>query len=148
VSVAETMDRDLPLVPATMRVGELADRIARHDPALRHQGMIVTDIDGKLSGVITRGDVLRALDQDPKGTMTVLEAGSRNLVVAYPDEVLHEASEKMLRHDIGRLPVVERSDPHKVVGYLGRKGIMAARLRRMEDEHLREPGWIGRFSKT
>jgi len=31
VSVAETMDRDIPLVRADMRVGELADRIARRD---------------------------------------------------------------------------------------------------------------------
>ncbi len=146
VSVSETMDRDVPVVPAGMRVGEVADRIARRDPALAHQGMIVIDTDGKLAGVITRGDILLALDQDPQGKMTVLEAGSRNVIVTYPDEVLHEASEKMLRHDIGRLPVVDPKDPGKVVGYLGRKGIMAARLRRLEDEHLREPGWIKRFS--
>jgi CIC family chloride channel protein len=146
VSVAETMDRDIPVVPASMRVGEVADRIAGRDPTLRHQGMIVTDVDGKLAGVVTRGDILRALDRDPQGNMTVLEAGSRHVILTYPDEVLHEASEKMLRHDIGRLPVVDPKDPGKVVGYLGRKGIMAARLRRLEDEHLREPGWIKRFS--
>jgi CBS domain-containing protein len=52
--------------------------------------------------------------------MTVLEAGSRRLVITYPDEVLHEASSKMLRNNIGRLPVVERNDPRKVIGYLGR----------------------------
>ena len=148
VSVSETMDRDVPVVSASMRVGEVADRIARHDPTLAHQGMIVTDADGKLVGVITRGDILRALDTDPQGNMTVLEAGSRNVIVTYPDEVLHDASEKMLRHDIGRLPVVDPKDPGKVVGYLGRKGIMAARLRRLDDEHLREPGWIKRFSRT
>jgi len=148
VSVAETMDRDIPLVRADMRVGELADRIARRDPALAHQGMIVTGPEGKLAGVITRGDVLRALDRDPQGSMTVLEASTRDIVVTYPDELLHDASEKMLRHDIGRLPVVERDHPEKVIGYLGRKGIMAARLRRLDDEHLREPGWMGRFSGT
>jgi CBS domain-containing protein len=91
---------------------------------------------------------LRALDRDPKGTTTVFDEASRNVVVTYPDEALQEASDKMLRHDIGRLPVVERGDPRKVVGYLGRKGIMAARLRRMEEEHVREPGWIKRFSRN
>jgi len=49
----------------------------------------------------------------------------------------------MLRHDIGRLPVVDRVNPKQIVGYLGRPNIMAARLRRMEEEHVREPGWIG-----
>jgi H+/Cl- antiporter ClcA len=146
MTVSETMDRDVPTLPANMRVGELAERIAGRDPVVsRHQGMVVVDGDGKLVGIITRGDVLRALDQDPSGSMNVLEAGSRRLVVTYPDEVLHEASSKMLRNDIGRLPVVDRKDPTRVVGYLGRPGVMAARLRRLEEEHVREPGWAKRF---
>ncbi len=74
--------------------------------------------------------------------MTVLEAGSRKLVVTYPDEVLHEASAKMLRNNIGRLPVVDREDTSRVVGYLGWPHVMAARLSRRDDEHLREPGWM------
>jgi CIC family chloride channel protein len=73
----------------------------------------------------------------------VLEAGTRDVVVTYPDEVLHDASAKMLRNNIGRLPVVDRKDPARVVGYLGRQGIMAARLHRLDEEHVREPGWMG-----
>jgi CBS domain-containing protein len=146
MTVSETMDRDVPTLPANMRVADLAERIARRDPAVsRHQGMVIVDSDGKLVGIITRGDLLRALEQDPSGAMTVLEAGSQKVVVTYPDEVLHEASSKMLRNDIGRLPVVDRKDPTRVVGYLGRPGVMAARLRRLEEEHVREPGWAKRF---
>jgi len=148
VMVAETMDKEAPILPADMRVSELSDRIARRDPAVsRHQGMVILDSEGKLAGVITRGDVLRALDHDPKGAMSVLDAGTRNVIVTYPDELLHEASAKMLRNNIGRLPVVERNDPCRVVGYLGRPGIMAARLRRLEEEHVLEPGWIRRHRK-
>ncbi len=77
--------------------------------------------------------------------MSVLDAGSREVVVAYPDEALHEASGKMLRHNIGRLPVVERNQPRHVVGYLGRPGILAGRLRRLEEEHVREPGWMSKL---
>jgi CIC family chloride channel protein len=146
--VSETMDPGVPTLPAEMLVGELADRIARREPEVSaHQGMFILDANGKLAGVITRGDVLRALDKDPSGAMTVTEAGTRDLIVTYPEEVLHEASVKMLRNNIGRLPVVDREDPRHVVGYLGRPGIMAARLRRLEDEHVREPGWLKRFGK-
>jgi CIC family chloride channel protein len=148
VMVSETMDRDgnIPKVQADVKVAELADRIARRDPEVsQHQGMLVLDRDGRLQGVITRGDVMRALDNDPSGSMTVLEAGCRKVVVTYPDEVLHEASAKMLRNGIGRLPVVDRQDHQRVVGYIGRPGIMAARLRGLDDEHLREPGWLKRF---
>ncbi len=65
-------------------------------------------------------------------------------MVTYPDELMSEAAAKMLRNDIGRLPVVDRADPRKAVGYLGRSGVMAARLRRFQDEHVREPGWFPR----
>jgi len=144
VMVSETMDREAPVVAADMRVAELADRIARRDPEVsRHQGMVVVDEEQKLVGVITRGDILRAFDKDPVGAMTVREAGSPRVVVTYPDELLSEASAKMLRHNIGRLPVVDRNDPRRILGYLGRPGIMSARLRRLEEEHVREPGWIG-----
>ena len=148
VRVSETMDREAPKLTQDMTVRELADRIGRGDPELRkHQGMFVIDADGRLAGVITRGDVMRELDRDPSGARRVIEAASQNVIVTYPDELLHDAAAKMLRNDIGRLPVVERADPARIVGYLGRSGIMAARLRRLEEEHVREPGWIKGFQK-
>jgi chloride channel protein, CIC family len=148
VTVLETMDKVPPTIPASVRVGELAEQIAKHDPAVsRHQGLFIVDEKGELAGIITRGDVIRALDQDPAGVNTVLEVGSRNIIVTFPDELISEASEKMLHNDIGRLPVVERSNPRKLVGYLGRQGIMSARLRRLQEEHVREPGWFRGFQR-
>jgi chloride channel protein, CIC family len=82
--------------------------------------------------------VLRALQQDPEGNATVLEAGNHTLIVTYPDELLHDAMEKMLKHNVGRLPVVERGDPARVVGYLGRSCILDARLRHHHEEVVRE----------
>jgi len=145
-TVREAMDPDVPTISGDMSIGEVAERIARHDPSVsRHQGLVVLDKDEKLTGIITRGDVLRALDKAPSGTMTVSEAGTHKIIVTYPDEVLHEALAKMLRHNVGRLPVVDRGDSRKVVGYLGRPGVMSARLRRLDEEHVREPGWIQKF---
>jgi H+/Cl- antiporter ClcA/CBS domain-containing protein len=139
--VEEVMDRDVPTVPASMKVSELSDRIARHDPRLtRRQGIPVLDDEGGLAGIITRGDVLRALERGEDGDPTVLDAGSASLIVTYPDEVLQEAVVKMLRADIGRLPVVDRKDPRRLVGYLGRAGVMAARVRQHEEEYVREQG--------
>src|SRR4051812_33025730 len=139
--VSEVMDENPPTVPALMKVTELSDLIAHRDPRLtRRQGIPVLDEEGRLAGIITRGDVLRAIEQGADADTTVLDAGSRQLVFAHPDELLHEAVMKMLRNDIGRLPVVLREDPRKLVGYLGRAGVMSARLRRLEEEHVREQG--------
>jgi len=40
--------------------------------------------------------------------------------------------------------VVNRGDETQVVGYLGRSAILAARLLRFHDEHVREPGWLAK----
>jgi hypothetical protein len=68
-------------------------------------------------GHLGRGDVVKAIGRAPGAELTVLEAGQTQLVVTYPDETLHDAIGNLLRHDIGRLPVVSREEPKRVVGY-------------------------------
>jgi CIC family chloride channel protein len=149
VSVGEMMDRELPTISSDMSVGELAERIAHRDPLVsKHEGLLILDANGNLEGVITRSDILRSFEKDSEGKLSVLDAGTREVVVTYPDELLHDAAAKMLRHNIGRLPVVDRSEPTRIVGYLGRQGIMAARLRRLDEEQVRELGWARRFSRS
>jgi H+/Cl- antiporter ClcA/CBS domain-containing protein len=143
VRVGEIMDDDRLTIPATMSVAELSSRIARGDAAVtRHQALPIVDADDRLVGIITRGDVLRALGQDPQCNTTVLEAGSARLLVTYPDVLVDDALTMMLRNNVGRLPVVSRAEPSQLVGYLGRATILAARLRRIDEEHTREPGWL------
>ncbi len=142
VAVRETMSSEVPTIPSSMTVSELAKRIAAHDPQVTaHQGLLIVDDSGRLTGIITRGDLLRALEMDPEGKLSVLEAGVRQPIVAFADESLYDAATRMLQRNIGRLPVVERLDPTRLVGYLGRSGILSARLRVLEEEHVREQGW-------
>jgi CIC family chloride channel protein len=147
--VSEVMDRNAPTIPATMRVMELSDRIARGDRQVtRHEGLLIVDKQQQLVGIITRSDVLRALEQGENDGTTVLDAGSRDLIVSFSDEVLHEAITKMLRNNIGRLPVVSRGNPHRIAGYLGRRNILAAHLRRLEEEQVRERVFLRRQPET
>jgi len=139
--VGEVMDRKVPTVPTSMSVHELARRVAGADPDLaRRQGTPIVDSGGRLVGIVTRSDLMRALERDPAGAIGVLEAGSRQLLVAYEDELIADAVERMLAHDVGRLPVVAREDPSRLIGYLGRSGVVAARQRLLEDESVRERG--------
>jgi CBS domain-containing protein len=141
--VSEVMDSQPPTVQAETTISQLSNLIAKGDSLVAHrQGTLILDGDNKLCGIITRGDVLRALQQDPSGKKTVLEAGKSNLIVTYPDEPLRDAVAKMVKNDIGRLPVVERADARKVLGYLGRSSILAARLREHQEEEIRERGAI------
>ncbi len=143
VTVGEVMDPKPLTIPMTMLLSDLANRIAHHDRGLsRHHGLLIVDDQGRLMGIVTRGDLVGALESEASESLSVLEAGSKNLVVAFPDESLHEASLKMLHGDVGRLPVVARHDQTLLLGYLGRTGILAARQRLMHEEHLHEPGWL------
>ena len=146
VRVGEVMRTDVIPVPCTMTVGELAERWTRREASFDlAQGLPIIGEDGCLVGIVTQGDLLRALEADPKGGMTALDAGSNNPTVAYPDEMVHDAMVTMLRQDIGRLPVVSREDPRKLVGYFNRSTLLNAWTRQMEDEGIREHGWLAKL---
>lgn len=141
--VGEVMDTQVPTVSAESTVAQLSHRIAQGDPEVsRRQGTLIVDQEKKVVGMITRGDIVRALQHPTKASMSVLEAGQRKLIVSYPDEPLVEAIDKMLRHNVGRLPVLERNNSGRAIGYLGRASILAARHRWREDEESRARGPI------
>jgi H+/Cl- antiporter ClcA/CBS domain-containing protein len=140
--VRDVMDKDVPTIPANMKLAELSDRIAAGDANLnRRQGTLIVNEQNQLVGIITRGDIVRALRLNDTEEMTVAEAGSTNLTIAFPDEPLHTALTKMLNRDVGRLPVVERSNQTNIVGYLGRASILSARMKIHEEENIRQKGW-------
>lgn len=130
ISVAQVMDTNLVTMPADMPVADLSARIATGEAALaRHPAYPLVDAQGRLVGIVTRGDLVSAYSRDPAGRMTLLEAGTADPSVAYPDELVSDALERMLQRGCGRLPVVTRADPQKLVGYLGRSAVLNARLK-------------------
>ena len=51
--------------------------------------------------------------------------------VVYDDSTLRDAADHMVNHDIGRLPVVKRGEPGRVVGMLTRSDILGAHRKRL-----------------
>jgi CBS domain-containing protein len=146
LTVGEVMARDIATVPPEETVRTAADRFASGDPKFsRHHALPIVDSEGRLQGLTTQGDLLRALEEDPEGKMSVLDAGTRSLVVAHPDERVYDAMVKMLENDIGRLPVVDRKEPQRMVGYLNRASVMGSWRSHMREESFREHGWLGQF---
>ncbi|HST30364.1 MAG TPA: chloride channel protein [Chthoniobacterales bacterium] len=140
--VGDVMDRDLPLIPMGTPLSKFSERLASGDPLVcTRQGTLLGDANGDLAGIITRGDVVRAFGRSRGETPTVGEIGSTKLIVTFEEETLHDAIALMLKHDIGRLPVVDRSNHRKVVGYLGRASIMNARQRYHVEEEERGRGF-------
>lgn len=141
VRVAEAMDAQPPVITADTPVQEFNRRLAAGDPALTaRRGTLVVDDAGRLAGILTRSDLLRALRPEAPPDMTVLAAATTEVVTVNPDTTLHDAIALMLKRNIGRLAVVARSDPGRIVGYLGRADILAARAQLHTDEEHREQG--------
>ena len=132
--VEGVMDRDVASVSANLPLTELAEKISAHHPDLGgHQAHPVINSHGDLVGMITRGDVLRAIPTAPPQSK-VGDFATTSLIVTTPDESLHIAIQKMLKHDIGRLPVVAKEHPSHLVGYLSRRAILSARWKTIKEE--------------
>jgi CIC family chloride channel protein len=143
VRVEDVMERNPPTIPAEMKVDRVLGMLTANDPVLgRRQAWPLVDGQGALVGLVTRGDLLRALEATGDREASVLEVGSSPAIVTYPDAVLEEAVDKMVRRGVGRLPVVERDSPRKLIGYLGRTGIALAWQQLLEEEQVREAGWV------
>jgi CIC family chloride channel protein len=83
---------------------------ARLDHELVHHAYPVVE-GARLVGVVTRLQLVRAPDDATVGAIV-----ARAPVTAFPDEPLRAALERMLEHGVGRVVVVARDAPHRVVG--------------------------------
>jgi H+/Cl- antiporter ClcA len=98
-------------------------------PGCDHQGFPVVDDAGVVQGVITRRELLNGAD---------LQANLRSIlrrtpIVVYDDSSVRDAAEHMVRHDVGRLPVLARGKPPKLIGMLTRSDILAVYSRRLKE---------------
>ncbi len=148
IRVREIMAQGVATIPPEETVRAVADRFASGDPRLaRHRALPIVDREGHLLGIVTQGDILRALESAPHGDMPVIEAGVRSLVVTYPDESAFVALTKMLLNNVGRLPVVDRAEPRKMVGYVNRSTLMGSWGQHLQDESLREAWMVPAISR-
>lgn len=95
-----------------------------HDLMLRthHMGFPVVDEHGRLVGMVAFSDLRRA-HPSQWSKISVREVMNREPVTVAPEESVQEALEKMLRFDVGRLPVVADG---KLIGILTRTDIVKA----------------------
>jgi CIC family chloride channel protein len=91
-------------------------------------GLPVLDEDGRLWGVVTVSDLDRALQEDVPTTAPVSAIATpyERLVTAFPDESIGKALEQMSTRGLGRMPVISREDPRRLVGLIRRADIIEA----------------------
>jgi CIC family chloride channel protein len=142
--VREVMATDVLTVDPGMAVADL--RVLVDTGHRRRQRLYpVIEGAGRLVGVVARRDVASAgaevghagePGQADQGV--AVAALMRQPVVAYPDETLRSAAERMISRGLGVLPVVDRDDPGRLVGLVGQVDLLRARDRLLTEERHRE----------
>ncbi len=147
VLVEEAMTPNPDTIPWDMTLDELGNEFQR----THHHGFPVLDAEGKLYGVVTIRDLERALRRGKEASN--LKAGdlaTTSLLTVYPDEPLWVALKRLGVRDVGRLPVVDRGDPKKLLGMVRRNDIIRAYnlaiMRRQELQYHMDRLRLGRLT--
>ena len=127
VEVLETMTvgEVMQTEPATLNENNSIAEASEIFLKQRHHGLPVVNETGELVGVLTLQD-LDQVNPAEWSTHTVGATCSHDLLVTYPDEAIGEALRRMGRRDVGRLPVVDRDHPRKLLGLLRRTDLVRA----------------------
>ena len=132
VLVRDAASRDVVSLSSQQTVADARQWLSegsglRRGPAT-HQGYPVLDADGFLVGLVTRRDLL---DHSLSGAEVIGAIFTRQPAVVFEDNTLRDAADHMVLEGVGRLPVVNRDNPRKVVGIISRSDLLAAHAPRL-----------------
>ncbi len=136
IRVSEAMTGDFPTVSLKTPVSELVTKLSRTG----HHGFPVVDDEDRLAGVVTLADV-EAARTDAISDLKVEDVATTSPIVAYPDQSLYEALVRVGAKDVGRIPVVARDDPGKLLGVLRRHDIIKAYRKKLSGGTRHERGY-------
>ena len=96
--------------------------------------MVVTDDDGKLAGIISERDIVRALNERGAGVqeLGVSELMTHSVITCTPENSIGEVMELMTSHQIRHLPVV---DGDALLGVVSILDIVKSRLSEVETDY-------------
>ena len=92
--------------------------------AKAHLGSLIIISEGKPVGILTEGDISRALSEGANpDKATIKKVMSKRLVTVSPDKKVEEAAKLMAEKQIKKLPVVERGS---LIGMVTQTDIVAS----------------------
>jgi len=130
VLVRDGAAREVVALAADDTLASVRAWLSSRAPGTGHQGFPVHDRNGDLVGVLTRRDIFNTDQPETSQLWSIIK---RPPAVAYEDNSLREAADHMVSEEVGRLPVVSRENPRKVVGWLTRSDLLTAHRQRIED---------------
>lgn len=145
IRVREVATYQVVALQADQTLEEVRDWIDSDGPGRTHHGFPVVDAEHRLVGMVSAFELLHP----PARATKVGEIVHRPFAVAFEDNTVREAMDLMAQERVGRLPVVRRDDPSRLVAILSDSDIRSGIRRRFEEADQAEQtiGWPSAFSK-
>ena len=134
--MADIASKPVVTLRSTQTVDSARRWLALPNEENQHQGFPILDPAGYLVGVLTRRDLLD-LRLSPDRMLS--EILFRLPKFVYDDCTARQAAHHMVNHNIGRLPVVMRSQPTRLIGIVTRSDILSAYRRQIEENQSQRP---------
>ena len=141
LAVEDVMRTNITAFPAESTIAELEAALAHNDNPRGQRVYPVIDGDQHLLGVMTRFDLLNALEHQRNGgadNIQLSQVIANAPVVAFPEEPLRLVVNRMAATGLTRFPVVTQNGGSKLVGLIGLQDLLKARELSVADEHHRE----------
>ncbi|MEQ8853841.1 chloride channel protein [Gimesia sp.] len=138
VHVSSIMTKDVVTLQSNNKIADVQEWLATRSNHTSHQGFPVVDDHGVTVGVLTQRDVLTA---DASSDRTLDKIINRPPLFVYDDCTVRQATDHMVNHEVGRLPVIQRSKNGELVGIITRSDILSVFYRRVNDTQLQQPIW-------
>jgi len=134
--VSQAMQRNFLTLSSSLSVVQAGVTLTQQ----QLRSALVLNIDEQLMGIVTLQDINRAIARweqhspllesadgvDHEFDQTIGEICTRNLLYAYQDELISEATDRMAARGLRQLPVVDRNSPHQILGVLDREQVTLA----------------------
>lgn len=130
VYVRDACSRNIVSLRTEQTIEEVRQWLVSDGSATKHQGFPVIDRNGQLCGVVTRRQLY---DASLAGNASVQSLLQRPPLIVREDHTLREAADHMVERDVGRLVVVSKETPHRMVGIITRGDLLAAHARRLRE---------------
>jgi len=126
VSVEDTMHENVVTVSPDTKITVVRDDIYRYN----YTGFPVIE-GGNLVGMITFDDI-RRIPLENQEKLTVRDVAVKAPITINPNQSTKYAMDIMYENDIGRLPVVRKDNPRRLIGIITRSDVIKAYEREMK----------------
>jgi len=133
--VMSVASRDVQTIQAEQTVEQVREWLAT-ESGKSHQGYPVLNQNGVLVGVVTRRDLA---DPTLSPALSVEKMIRQPVRFVYEDCTVRQAADHMVNHRIGRLPVVSRTRPYRLIGIITRSDILSVFQRGVNESRLQPP---------